>query len=394
MDLTSLLSITTDLPVGETHHLTAAITFTASRDRSMVRSTIWSALRAHGSIMSKDVLVTGGAGYIGSILVPTLLERGEHVTVFDRFFFGYDPLSEVRGHDNLELVQGDIRDDRAVDRVLEGGQAGTDADAFDAVIHLAAISNDPGSKLDAELTKSVNRDAVQYVMTAAKSAGVDRMLYASSASVYGIKEVDNVTEDLELNPITLYARYKAEGEEHLNDLVDENFCGVSVRAATVCGYAPRLRLDLVINILTAHALSRGEITVFGGDQMRPNIHVQDITNFYLHLLDYQDRSAINGEPFNVSYSNSTVMGLAEMIRDELADDINIEVESSDDDRSYHLSADKAKDVLDFVPQHSLSQAVSDLESAWQAGKFDTHDAPIHHNVEWMKQHADEWKYSE
>jgi len=343
-----------------------------------------------------DVLVTGGAGYIGSVLVPKLLERGEHVTVFDRFFFGYDPLNEYRGHDRLELVQGDIRDTDAVDRLLAKGHARNDDRGFDAVIHLAAISNDPGSKLDADLTKSVNRDAVQYVMTAARDAGVDRMLYASSASVYGIKEVEDVTEDLELNPITLYARYKAEGEEHLNDLVDDDFCGVSVRAATVCGYSPRLRLDLVINILTAHALSRGEITVFGGDQMRPNIHVQDITDFYLHLLDYPaaERDTINGEAFNVSYSNSTVMGLAKMIRDELDDDINIEVEPSEDERSYHLSADKAKTQLGFTPDHTLREAVADLQTAWKDDKFDTHDSPIHHNVEWMKQHAEEWKYSD
>lgn len=331
-----------------------------------------------------DILVTGGAGYIGAILVPKLLERGHRVTVLDGFFFGYEPLDPVADNDRLEFIEGDIRDREFVDRVFEEG-------SYDAVIHLAAISNDPSSKLDADLTTSVNRDAVQYVMKVAKEAGVERLLYASSASVYGIKETENVTEDLSLNPITLYAKYKAEGEDYLNDLVDDDFCGVSVRAATVCGYSPRLRLDLVINILTSHALNRGEIRVYGGDQMRPNVHVEDISDFYLHLLD-ADREKINGEAFNVSHSNYSVMGLAELIRDTLESDIDITVEPTDDNRSYHLSAEKAAKILDFHPQHPLEEAVRDLEEAYNAGKWREHDAIEYHNVRWMQDHPEDWNF--
>jgi nucleoside-diphosphate-sugar epimerase len=332
----------------------------------------------------EEILVTGGAGYIGSVLVPKLLERGHDVTVLDGFFFGRDPLEPVADRDALTLVEGEIRDRNFVDRVFAEGE-------FDAVIHLAAISNDPSSNLDAELTTSVNRDAVQYAMDAAKRTGVDRLLYASSASVYGIKETEDVTEDLPLEPITLYAQYKAEGEKYLNSLIDDNFCGVSVRAATVCGYAPRLRLDLVVNILTSHALNRGEIRVYGGDQMRPNIHIDDITDFYLHLLE-ADRETINGEAYNVSRENYSVMGLAERIRDVLDRDVDITVEPTDDERSYHLSAEKLDRELDFEPASSVEDAVRDLEEAYQAGDWKDHNATIYHNVRWMQEHPEDWNF--
>ncbi len=331
-----------------------------------------------------SILVTGGAGYIGSILVPKLLDRGHDVTIFDTFSFGRDPLDGVVDHADLDLVEGDIRDRERVERLFEEGD-------FDAVIHLAAISNDPSSNLDPELTTSVNRDGVQQVMDIARASGVDRLLYASSASVYGIKETEDVTEDLELDPITLYAQYKAEGEDHLNGIVDDDFCGVSVRAATVCGYAPRLRLDLVVNILTSHALDRGEIRVYGGDQMRPNIHVEDISDFYIHLLD-ADRETINGESYNVSNENYTVMGLAELIQDVLDNDVEIEVEPTDDNRSYHLSAEKVARELEFHPEYSIEQAVRDLQSAYRDDEWSDHDASTHHNVEWMQEHPEDWNF--
>jgi len=333
-----------------------------------------------------DILVTGGAGYIGSILVPELLDRGYRVTVLDGFFFGREPLEPVADREELTLVEGDLRDRDLVDRLFDEGDYG-------GVIHLAAISNDPSSKLDAELTTSVNRDAVQYVMDAAKRGGVDRLLYASSASVYGIKQTEDVTEDLPLDPITLYARYKAEGEDHLEEIVDDQFCGVSVRAATVCGYSPRLRLDLVVNILTSHALNRGEIRVYGGEQMRPNIHVEDVTDFYLHLLE-ADRETVNGEAYNVSRENYSVMGLAELIRDVLDSDVEIAVEPTDDERSYHLSAEKMLEELDFRPEHTVEEAVRDLERAYRRNEWEDHEATIYHNVRWMKEHPEDWNYGD
>jgi nucleoside-diphosphate-sugar epimerase len=330
---------------------------------------------------TQRILVTGGAGYIGAVLVPKLLEAGHTVTVFDCLLFGTEPLAAVAEHERLTVVEGDIRDHAAVSGLLAKG--------FDTVIHLAAISNDPSSDLDPDLTKGVNLDALAHLMPAAKEAGVSRFLYASSASVYGIKDTPDVTEDLDLEPITLYAKYKAAGEEILNGLVDDGFCGVSVRAATVCGHSPRLRLDLTINILTSHALTRGAIRVFGGSQLRPNIHIEDLTDFYVFLLT-APAEKVAGQAFNVSIENDSVMGLAQMIQQTVDPAIPITVEPTDDIRSYHLSAAKLNDQLGFHPKNPLTKAVQDLMGAFQRGEVDVTD-DRHRNVAWMKQHPDFWR---
>lgn len=326
-----------------------------------------------------SLLVTGGAGYIGAVLVPELVAAGHRVCVFDCLLFGPEPLAAVA--DQIDLVEGDIRDTGAVDKVLARG--------FDAVIHLAAISNDPSSEIDPELTQAVNFTAVEHLMNQAKAAGVSRFLYASSASVYGIKETPDVTEDLELDPITIYARTKAEGESVLRGLTDQSFCGVAVRAATVCGDSPRLRLDLTINILTEHALNRGAIRVFGGSQMRPNIHIRDLADFYIHLLT-ADADAVAGKAFNVSAKNATVMELAEMIRGVVDPELTIDVEPTDDIRSYHLSAGRAERELGFVPRRGLEEAVSDVREALSNRISEPAD-PRYRNVEWMKRHPDFWR---
>ena len=325
--------------------------------------------------------MTGGAGYIGSVLVPELLADGRHVTVLDRLFFGRGTLPAAS--DRLDVVEGDIRNDQLIDEVLRAGR-------FDAVIHLAAISNDPTSELDPELTKVVNKTAVDSIMHAAKHHGVARFLYASSASVYGIKDTEDVTEDLELEPITLYARYKAEGEDTLWELCDDSFCGVAVRAATVCGYSPRLRLDLTINILTEHAVNRGKICVFGGSQMRPNIHLGDLTRFYRTLLT-APRDAIQGKPFNVSQSNATVLALAEMIRDEVDSAVPIDIVPSQDNRSYHLSAERAAKDLGFAPERPLVEAVRELVAALRDGRVPDATDQVYRNIDLMKGDPEAWK---
>jgi nucleoside-diphosphate-sugar epimerase len=329
------------------------------------------------------LLVTGGAGYIGSVLVPHLLAQGYRTTVFDCLLFGDKPLAAVRGNPNLEVIAGDLRDAAAVRRLLEEGR-------FDAVIQLGAISNDPSSELDPELTRDVNLRALEVLMPEAKRTGVQRFLYASSASVYGIKSDPDVTEELPLEPLTLYARYKAEGEAILNALCDEDFCGVSVRAATVCGYSPRLRLDLTINILTEHAVRRGAIRVFGGEQLRPNIHIQDLVDFYSGLLT-ADRNIVNGRAFNVSAENASVMELAERIRAVVNPELPIEVVPTDDQRSYHLSAARAADELGFHPRHALDEAIRDVAGALTDGRVPNADSPWYRNVEWMKRHPEFWR---
>ena len=332
---------------------------------------------------NQKLLVTGGAGYIGAVLVPELLEEGHHVTVFDAFLYGTDPSSDPIVHERCEKIRGDIRDFAAVDQVLEQG-------GFDALIHLAAISNDPSSELDHEVTETVNLRAVDHLMHAAKKYGVGRFLYASSASVYGIKEEEDVTEELSLDPITIYAKCKAKGEKILNGLVDDSFVGVSVRSATVCGYSPRLRLDLTINLLTDQALTDQRIRVFGGAQMRPNVHIRDLTAFYRMLLT-APADKISARAFNISRRNASVMALAEMIRDELDSSLPIDTVPSNDPRSYHLSADRARKELGFEPRHDLVTAVRELREAYRSGRVSDSGSNIYRNVAWMKARPELWR---
>jgi nucleoside-diphosphate-sugar epimerase len=331
------------------------------------------------------VLLTGGAGYLGSILTPKLLAAGHAVTVYDTCWYGTEPLARCAEDPHFTLAKADLRDGDELRWVLADG-------SFDAVIHLAAISNDPSSELDADLTRAVNLVALEDLFGAAKQAGVRLLLYASSASVYGIKQTPDVHEDLSLEPITLYARYKAEGEQVLHGLIDRDFCGVAVRAATVCGWSPRLRLDLTINILTSHGINNGRIRVFGGDQQRPNVHIEDLTDFYVFLLG-ADRDLIQGEAFNVCRSNATVMELARMIQRELGQGVEIDVVPTDDNRSYHLSADKLARVLGFRPQRSLVEAVRDLQRAYDEGLVPDWEKAWYRNVAWMKLHPELCRWS-
>jgi nucleoside-diphosphate-sugar epimerase len=332
---------------------------------------------------NQEILVTGGAGYIGAVLVPQLVRDGHSVTVFDAFLYGTDPSTDPIIHERCRKLQGDIRDFDFVDSLLRQGR-------FETIIHLAAISNDPSSALDPEVTRSVNLDAVDHLMRSAKRHGINRFLYASSASVYGVKDTENVTEDLSLEPITIYARCKAEGETILNSLVDQSFVGVSVRSATVCGYSPRLRLDLTINLLTDQGLTDRRIRVFGGDQMRPNVHVLDLSDFYRTLIT-APANQISGRAFNVSRENASVMALAEMVRSELDPSLPIETVPSDDPRSYHLCADKARDLLGFEPRRELVTAVKELRDAYNSGQVSDSKSAIYRNVAWMKAQPDVWK---
>lgn len=303
------------------------------------------------------VMVTGGAGYVGSSLVPKLLAAGYEVSVLDLYIYG-DVFADLKPQPRLTEVKGDLRSPADVTRALAG---------CDAVIHLACISNDPSFDLDPALGRSINYDCFRPLVKAAKDAGVRRFIYASSSSVYGIKNETDVTEDLPLQPLTDYSKYKAMCEEVLEEEREPGFVTVTLRPATVCGYAPRLRLDLTVNILTNHAINNGRITVFGGNQLRPNIHVEDMTDLYLELLEAPD-AVIDGKVWNAGYHNLKVREIAEMVRSQVGPAVDIVVTPTDDHRSYHVSSERIRRELGFVASRSVSDAIVDLKAAFDAGK--------------------------
>ena len=225
------------------------------------------------------VLVTGGAGYVGAVLVPKLLDEGYAVRVLDLYMYGEEALDAVKDHPNLEQVHGDIRSRTTLEQSLAG---------CDAVIHLACISNDPSFELDPVLGKSINYDAFPDLVDVAKDSGVHRFIYASSSSVYGLRDEENVTEDLALLPLTDYSKFKAMCEDVLEKKREPGFNTLILRPATVCGYSPRLRLDLTVNILTNHAVNNGQITGFVSQQKRHNIHIGDVSDLYVRSLQWYD----------------------------------------------------------------------------------------------------------
>ena len=305
----------------------------------------------------KRVLVTGGAGYVGSNLVPKLLNSGYEVSVLDLFLYG-DVFAGLNGNPKLGQIKGDLRNPSDVQKALAG---------CDAVIHLACISNDPSFDLNPELGKSINFDCFRPLVQASKDGGVKRFIYASSSSVYGIKNDIDVTEDLSLVPLTDYSKFKAMCEEVLEEEREPGFVAVTLRPATVCGYAPRLRLDLTVNILTNHAINNGRITVFGGDQLRPNIHVDDMTDLYVMLLEQPDE-LIDGKTWNAGYHNLKVRAIAEMVREEVGQKVDIVVTPTDDHRSYHVSSEKIRRDLGFVAERSVKDAIVDLKAAFLSGR--------------------------
>ncbi len=326
------------------------------------------------------VLITGGAGYVGSLLTPVLLDKGFHVTVYDILYFGsaHLPLD----HPRLTLVEADIRD---TDRFAAA------CDTIDTVIHLACISNDPSFELDDDLSRSINFDCFEPMVAAAKAAGVTRFIYASTSSVYGVSDEPEVTEDHPLVPLTLYNKYKGQCEPLLFKHQDDNFVCVAIRPSTVCGYGPRCRLDLTVNILTNHAINNNRITVFGGEQYRPNLHIRDMVRLYELLLDLP-ASKIQGETFNAGYRNLKVREIANIVKrvveEEFPDKkpINIVTTDSDDKRSYRVTSTKIKNALGFEPVFTVEDAVRDLCVAFREGHLpNSMDDDWYFNVRTMKQ---------
>lgn len=302
------------------------------------------------------VFVAGGAGYVGSRLVPVLLEKGYSVTVYDLYLYGENVFQP---HPALTEIKADIRDLKKVEEAMQG---------CDYVIHLACISNDPSFELNPSLGKSINLDAFEPFVKIAKKTKIKRFIYASSSSVYGVKNEPNVTEDMTLEPLTDYSRFKAECEKILFKYQDDDFVCTVLRPATVCGYAPRQRLDVVVNILTNLAYHTGRVKVMGGSQMRPNIHIDDMVRAYIHVLE-MPKEKIAGEIFNVGYHNHTVRSLGEMVAAIVGKKRSVElvVEPTNDNRSYHVSSQKIAEKLGFVSKYTIEDAVEGLVEAFERG---------------------------
>ena len=320
----------------------------------------------------KKIFITGGAGYVGCFLADYLISKGYFVTVYDLFIYGDNVFENKK---NINCVKGDIRDKNLFRDSIRG---------HDVVIHLACISNDPSFELNPKLGKSINLDAFEPIVKISKEEKIERFIYASSSSVYGIKDIENVHEEIDLEPITDYSKFKAKCEKILNEYIDENFSGVTIRPATVCGYSKRQRLDVIVNILTNLGFHNKKITVFGGDQLRPNIHIKDMARAYEKLIE-ADRNSVNGQVFNAGWENKSVSEIAKTVKNELGEDIRLIVTPTNDNRSYHISSEKIKKVLDFETKFTISDAIKDLKKAFEKGLLnDPLNNPDYVNIKKMQ----------
>ena len=308
------------------------------------------------------ILVTGGCGYKGHVLVPKLLTAGYDVRVVDTQWFGnFHP-----EHPRLEVTLGDVNDLSTIG-----------FDGVDAIIHLASIANDPCGDLNPKLTWETSCLATMQLADEAARRGIQRFIYASSGSVYGVKSEDKVTEELSLEPISEYNKTKMVSERVLLSYQDRMNIQI-VRPATVCGVSSRMRLDVSVNMLTMQALTKGKITVFGGTQVRPNIHIDDICDLYLFLLQNPQHDGI----FNAGFENISILDIARMIKDRVSCDII--VTESNDPRSYRLDSTKLLNT-GFVPKKSVQHAISDIIHSFDAGVLS--DDAHFYNLKWMTQNA-------
>lgn len=318
------------------------------------------------------ILLIGGAGYVGTELAEYLVENNNEVTVYDLFIYG-DNFSKEK---IIKKIQGDIRNVNDLENTIKSG-------SFDAIIHLACISNDPSFDLDPNLGKSINFDPFEDLVKIAIKHKISKFIYASSSSVYGIKSEPNVDENFSLEPITDYSKFKAECEKILKKYNSQDFCTTIIRPATVCGFSKRLRLDLVVNILSNLAYHNKEITVFGGKQYRPNIHIKDMCRSYLHILN-QDHKKVSGQIFNVGFENHTVESLALIVKKVIGEDVQLKYIPTNDNRSYHISSKKIIEDTGFIYKYKIEDAVNDLKIAFEKKMFkDTLNNPEYFNIKKM-----------
>jgi nucleoside-diphosphate-sugar epimerase len=305
------------------------------------------------------IFVTGACGYIGTVLTPKLLALGHEVTAFDLMWFG----NQLAPHPNLKVVQGDVRDTASIP-----------LDGIDAIIHLASVANDPCGDLDPKLTWEISALATMQLADKAARAGIPRFIYASSGSVYGLKQEEQVTEDLTLEPLSEYNKTKMVAERVMLSYARDMAVQI-VRPATVCGYSPRMRLDVSVNMLTMQALTKGRITVFGGDQVRPNIHIDDMTDLYLFFLQHPQFEGI----YNAGFENVSIRSIAERVSRHVP--AEIAVTPSNDPRSYRVNSDKLL-ATGFRPKKTIDDAIREIVVKYQRGEL--RDEDRHHNLRWMQ----------
>jgi nucleoside-diphosphate-sugar epimerase len=305
------------------------------------------------------ILVTGACGYKGTVLVPKLLAQGHEVVAFDIMWFG----NYLQPHPNLTVVQGDVRFPEQID-----------LDAVEAIIHLSSVANDPCGDLDPKLTWEVSALAtMQLADKAARLGTVRQFIYASSGSVYGLKEEEQVTEDLELFPLSEYNKTKMVGERVVLSYADKMAVQI-VRPATVCGVSPRMRLDVAVNLLTMQALAKGEITVLGGDQTRPNIHIDDITDVYIHFLNNPQFQGV----YNAGFENLSILEIAERVAQRVQ--AKVIVKESNDPRSYRVNSDKLL-ATGFRPKKTVTHAIEEICAKFRTGELKDEDR--YYNHRWM-----------
>jgi nucleoside-diphosphate-sugar epimerase len=323
---------------------------------------MWSSrkIRHRSDVFKMKILLTGACGYVGTVLAPKLLARGHDVIAFDIMWFG----NWLEPHPRLTVVRGDVRD-----------ADGIDLDGVDAIIHLASVANDPCGDLNPKLTWEISALATMRLADKAARHGISRFIYASSGSVYGVKQEAQVTEDLTLEPISEYNKTKMVAERVMLSYANDMIVQV-VRPATVCGVSSRMRLDVSVNMLTMQAITNGRITVFGGDQVRPNIHIDDVTDLYLFLLDHPEHRGI----YNAGFENLSIREIAERVNAQISTEIVIT--ASNDPRSYRINSDKLL-ATGFRPKKTVDDAIREIVVKYQRGEL--RDEPRHHNLQWMQQ---------
>ena len=325
--------------------------------------------------MIKKVLVTGGCGYIGSILVPMLLQNNYKVRVLDKLYFGDESLAEVR--DKIEFIAGDVRELK--DKVLEG---------IDAVIHLGSLSNDPTADFDTLATQDINFKGTVKLARKCKEKGISRFTFASTAAIYGFFLNGLADESIPPNPQSVYAQSKLDAELALRKMADSSFCPVILRQATAFGFSPRMRWDLVVNAFVMHAFKTGQLDIwYGGEAWRPFVHVKDIARAHIRCLEAQS-SEVCGQTFNLVYSNYRIMDLAQHVKKALSEiglDVSIKVDYRQvDNRSYQVNGEKIEKVLQLTPSVSIDEGVKEIAQMVAQGKYRDFDHPIYYNLRWMK----------